>query len=339
MKEPKLVNLIRECLKEVLAEDMNQVQSAKNREKQTKQDYLKAKKSVIDTEMSDLQQQSSSTNDLDEMARIPTVYSLADDIDPNQYTGTIKQIATYLKDHPGSTKIEIANGTGKSAQQAVNMIVLKMEQEGIVTSGGLKSEPKYKASPGLGSGMRGRKETPEGAKKRAAKSVYNKLMSGKEDEITQEEDDLLGPKEMDFIKAYVAKGGTKRGRPAGTGKTIDTPVPDISADQTSIDSSTDGYFNGGADSEDEPFDYDKDLGAVHAIDDETGELERLIKIKDNLLSQLKNKKIDIKTFKREMGDIPDKIKALKAGTVPANDDDDDIFESIGRFQQLANIKK
>lgn len=338
MKKKQIISLIKECFEEVLKEDAAQIQNAQQKEKQTKEDYLKAKKDVVDAEMQDLQQSSSSTSlyedELDEMARIPTIFNLADGVDPEQYTGAIKQIAQYLKDNPGSTKIQIAHGLGKGAQQAVNMILNKMVEDDIVIPGGLAAEPKYKQSPGLGTGLRGRKITPEGSRKRAIKSVYDKLMNGREDEITFEEQDLIGDEDMEKIRSLVAQGGIKRGR---------KPKSPDEKEMGDINEPEEPIFDKSNDisSPLSPFDDEFSLGGnVKAISDEDDELTKLEQIKDNLLNQLKHKKIDLATYKREIGDIPERIKQLRSQL--GNEEEEDLFESNlirNRLMKLANIKK
>lgn len=342
MKKSQLIQLIKECYEEILAEESTLTATARDREKQEKEQWLKAKKAATDAEINDLKTNNYS---LEEMARIPTLYSLAPGQNPDDFTGAIKQIAQYLKDNPGKTKLEIAKGIGKNAQQAVNMVVKAMEEKGILDSQGLAAEPKYKKSDGLGTGLRGRKMTPEGARKRAIQSVYDKLKSGREDEITFEEDDLIGDEGMKKIRALVAAGGIKRGRkpkedvPDGE-EVVDNNVS--TDDETEEDSEM--YFQNDDDL-DVPID---DEEIVDITNDEpesfenepefetNDELTNLINKKDELLGQLKRKEIDLSTYKELIGDIPQRIKALQSGEEEEINEEDFLKE---RMLKIANIKK
>ena len=344
MKRSEISKLIKECYEEVISEDAAAVASAKAREKQEKMQWLTARKTSTDAELNDLRNSKTlSETDLEEMARIPTLYNLAPDINPEDYTGTNKAILQYLKDNPGKTKMEIAKGIGKNAQQAVNMIVKAMEEKGLIDSQGLAAEPKYKPSDGLGTGLRGRKLSPAGAKKRAIQSVYDKLMAGDEDAITFEEDDLIGADGMAKIKALVAQGGVKRGRkPVEKSDEEEFEMTDQNDDDLAM------YSGDEEDTEDADFEIvdEPEINDEPSIEDEEpvisneepedDELMQLINKKDELLSQLRDKKIDLSKYKELIGDIPQRIKALQT---PEEDDEENDSDFIReRMQRIANIK-
>lgn len=196
MNKKNIVSLIQECIKEVIEEDFS-TDSAKKREREEYTDYLNAKRQSIDAEISSTK----NGDELDEMARIPTLFK-ALDADPAEIEALpkhLKAIYSYLKTNPDQTKLQIAAGMGKSAQQAVNMLLNDLVNRGLIEPTGLKSEPKYKNQP-QGDGTRGRKLTHAGKLKRAAQSVYDKVKSGREDEISFEEAEILGDANIQKIK-------------------------------------------------------------------------------------------------------------------------------------------
>lgn len=335
MKKSQLIKLIQECFNEVISEDSN-LDSARNREKQEREQWLKAKKATTDAELNALRNNKTlSETDLEEMARIPTLYSVSPNINPDSYTGTIKQIIQYLQENPGKTKMEIATGIGKNAQQAVNMIVKAMEEKGILDSQGLRSEPKYKKSDGLGTGLRGRKLSAEGAKKRAIKSVYDKLMAGAEDEITFEEDELIGDEDMKKIRELVAQGGIKRGRKS---KQSDSEEP---SEETFNDQEEEMYYQNDDDLNiDEP-ELEEPTSFENEPEFETDdELTNLINQKDQLVADYKNGKFgrvgtseSLKAYRELVGNIPQRIKALQQKE--RNNEEDSLME---RMMKIAHLR-
>lgn len=331
MKRNDLLKLIKECYEEILNEDSSATTSAREREKQEKEQWLKAKKDATEAEIDDLRKATnlSETNltDLEEMARIPTKYSIAPETDINKLTGTNKKVAEYLKDNPGSTKLEVAKGLGRKEQAGITPIINMLVDQGIVKDDGLTKQPVYKKPERLGTGLRGRKVTPEGARKRAIKSIYHKLMTGKEDEVNTEEREHVSDEEYAKLKELVSQGGIKRGRkPKIDGG--EEPEMFYQGDEDEFSSGNDNF-------NDDEFETNK----FYAPDEEIDELTDLINQKNKLLDALKHKRITLDQYKKQIGDIPQRIKRLQGDDSEVTGDD--LYtESISkeRLMQLANIK-
>lgn len=331
MKLFNLVKLIKECYEEVLKEDSTSTTAAKDKEKQEKEQYLKAKKDATEAEINDLRK--SSTNltetDLEEMARIPTKYSIAPDADINKLTGTNKKVAEYLKDNPGSTKLDVAKGLGRKEQAGITPIINMLVDQGFVKDEGLTKNPVYKKPERLGTGLRGRKPTPEGSRKKAIRSIYHKLMTGREEEINVDEREHLSDEEFEKLKQIVAQGGIKRGRKPKVGGE-EEPEMYYQGDE---DEFTDDNSNPNDGLEGD------EINKFYTPDEEIDELTDLINQKNKLLDALKNKRIDLKKYKELIGDIPQRIKKLQGDDSEVTSDD--MFtESITkeRMMELANIK-
>lgn len=329
MKRKDLENLIKECYNEVLNEESTATIAARNKEKDEKEQWLRAKKAATDAEISDLRKSKTSTsiyeNDLEEMARIPKLYSLNPEAKTDDLKGMFKKIADFLKDNPKSSRLQVTHALGKTDPASVTPAMRIMVNDGIIDDEGLKHEPVYKKDDDT-PGVRGRKITPGGAKKRAIRSVYDKLMDGREDEISFDEQEILGDETIENIKKLVAQGGIKRGRKPKEKE----EEPEMFSQGGEDEEYYKDDFDLPTDPDEKGFDMDSEF--------ETDELTQLINIKNNLLDALKNKRITLAQYKQKIGDIPQKIKKLQGSEEPVTDDD--LFEHSQkiRMQELANIK-
>jgi len=157
MKAKQLRRMVREAIQEVLVEDANKVKNLKLKATQLRQQAIDAEQAASAEEEKDLQQNktSISENDIDEMARIPKGFRLADEnFDASPYatrrvSGTsLEDIINYFRENPGADKKSLQTQFNFARPQIANAIVNALLDANVLVKLGAGGEVEAAPEPG-----------------------------------------------------------------------------------------------------------------------------------------------------------------------------------------------
>lgn len=322
MKVSELKKIINECYQEVLNEldsDDTGVMKIAQNDPQKQQKVQTAKQNnqsyeVYDnTSLEEMETDFANDAELAEMARIPILYKLEDGwqdaLESNEKlkkSSTIQGIINYLKEKPeGASILDIAKNAFDTPkrQQQLNPLFPALVDAGLVQNIGLKNEPK---KPSQGKKDKGSKIDDETGEE----------MFG--DEGDDAEDYAVG-----FAKDY--------GHIPSSG--------DEGEEMFNSDTETPSEEEPGTDFNEPEFGGDE---PEHEGGGDEAELSKLTAEKDALISRLKNKEISKEEYRSLIGDIPSRIKALRAKLSGEEDIDEGprpVFEGKRRLMKLAGLLK
>lgn len=211
----KLQKIIREAILEVLAEDdQDNIKGTVNISSDDPDEQDKVQQAQQNKQSYSLYED----KELAEMARIATLIKVGDDEKINaakeKYNGTWvgDLIDAVINTPEGITQPALALAAGKTRQQDINPYVRKFLQDGTFTFGNLE---KPKLEKPESTGILGRPQSPEGAKRAASKDLMQKLKDNPSYEPSEDEIKVIGKDDVAKIITLMASGGVKRGRKIG----------------------------------------------------------------------------------------------------------------------------
>ena len=157
MKAKQLRRIIREAIEEILTEDAAKVKNLKLKATQLRQQAIDAEQAASAEEEKDLQQNkvAVSESEIDEMARTPKGFRLADEnIDTAQYankrvSGTsLQDIINYFRENPGADKKSLQTQFNFARPQIANAVVNALLDAGVLVKLGAGGEVEATPEPG-----------------------------------------------------------------------------------------------------------------------------------------------------------------------------------------------
>ncbi len=206
----KLQKLIHKAIREVLSEE--DIKGTVNISSADPDEQNKVKQAQQNKQSYSLYEE------LDEMARIATLVKAGnqEQLSANQtkYEGTwVGDLIDAVVTHPdGITQQELISAAGKTRQQDINPYVRKFLDDGSFTLGDLIKPKQEKPAS---TGILGRPQSEEGARRAAARDLMQKIKDDPSYEPTEDEVSLIGQDKVAEIVKIMASGGIKRGRKIG----------------------------------------------------------------------------------------------------------------------------
>lgn len=206
----KLQKLIHKAILEVLSED--DIKGTVNISSQDPDEQNKVKQAQQNKQSYSLYEE------LDEMARIATLVKAGNEeqLKNNQtkyedtWVGDL--IDAVVKNPDGISQQDLVNAAGKTRQQDINPYVRKFLEDGSFTLGDLTKPKQEKPAS---TGILGRPQSEEGARRATALKLMQKIKDDPSYEPTEEEINILGQDKVAEIIKIMASGGIKRGRKVG----------------------------------------------------------------------------------------------------------------------------
>jgi hypothetical protein len=227
----KLKKIIHQAILEVLNEDdPNAIKGTINISDQDPDEQEKVQQAQTSN------QSYSVYETLDEMARIATLVKAGkeDILKANQekYDGTwVGDLIDAVVAKPeGISQQDLVIAAGKKRQQDINPYIRKFIQDGSFTLGELTTPKQVKPES---TGILGRPQSEEGAKKVAAYKLMQKIKDNPSYEPSEDEIKVIGKDKVEEIIALMVSGGIKRGRKVGPSlKQTETPLKEMARTAT-----------------------------------------------------------------------------------------------------------